>query len=226
MSFSVAPRLAHFALSEEKAAARLATSNTGVTREVVSDESLLAQICAGDKEAVSILFRRYGGLVRGIGRRILRDEAEAEDHVQEVFFYIYKKCTSYDSSRGSARSWIVQTSYYMALHRRMHLAARRHYDSIELERSGAEEIPSPDIAGYDRSAEAIFGRRAWHQILLALTLDQWETLRLHFFEGYTLTEIGEKRGQPVNNVRHHYYRGLEKLRKHMLDHEMGGTELP
>ncbi|MGA8557273.1 MAG: sigma-70 family RNA polymerase sigma factor, partial [Candidatus Acidiferrales bacterium] len=142
------------------------------------------------------------------------------DHVQDVFFYVYKKCVLYDSSRGSARSWLVQTSYYMALHRRMHLAVRRHYDSVELQESGADELPSPAIAGYDRSAEGLFGSVRWRELLAALTVDQWETLRLHFFEGYTLAEIAEKRGQPLGNVRHYYYRALEKLRKQLLGSEL------
>jgi RNA polymerase sigma-70 factor, ECF subfamily len=41
-------------------------------------------------------------------------------------------------------------------------------------------------------------------------------VKLFFFEGYTLTEISEKLGQPLGNVRHHYYRGLNKLRARLF----------
>ncbi|MGA7625693.1 MAG: sigma-70 family RNA polymerase sigma factor [Candidatus Acidiferrales bacterium] len=220
MNFSTATRLPALPLSRKNPAIDSFGGEETVASVEISDEALFAQICTGHKESLTILFRRYVGLVRGIGRRILRDDAEAEDHVQEVFFYLYKKCALYDSSRGSARSWLVQTSYYMALHRRMHLAVRRHYDSVELQESGADELPSPAIAGYDRSAEGLFGSVRWRELLAALTVDQWETLRLHFFEGYTLAEIAEKRGQPLGNVRHYYYRALEKLRKQLLGSEL------
>jgi RNA polymerase sigma-70 factor (ECF subfamily) len=53
-----------------------------------------------------------------------------------------------------------------------------------------------------------------------LTEDQWETVRLHFFEGCTFAEIGEKRNQPVGNVRHHFYRGLARLRKYIFHGEL------
>ena len=53
-----------------------------------------------------------------------------------------------------------------------------------------------------------------------LTADQHETLRLHFYEGYTLVEVAQKLGQSIGNVRHHYYRGLEKLRKQMRDSQL------
>jgi len=45
--------------------------------------------------------------------------------------------------------------------------------------------------------------------------DQRKTLRLYFIEGYTLREIAEKLGQTAGNVTHHYYRGLQKLRRHL-----------
>jgi RNA polymerase sigma-70 factor, ECF subfamily len=61
----------------------------------------------------------------------------------------------------------------------------------------------------------VLGRNGLAQLMEALSWDQRETLRLHFFEGYTLAEIGEKLGQPHGNVRHHYYRGLAQLRKQM-----------
>ena len=68
----------------------------------------------------------------------------------------------------------------------------------------------------DYSAQAVFGRNGLEKVLEDLSEDQRETLRLHFFEGYTLAEISEKLGQTRGNVRHHYYRGLHRLRKEML----------
>jgi RNA polymerase sigma-70 factor (ECF subfamily) len=49
-------------------------------------------------------------------------------------------------------------------------------------------------------------------------------LRLHFFEGYTLLEVSEKLGQPLGNVRHHYYRALDRLRKEMFANDRQTSE--
>jgi RNA polymerase sigma-70 factor (ECF subfamily) len=75
-------------------------------------------------------------------------------------------------------------------------------------------------ADYDQTVEGLFGRNGWRKIVDALTKEQRETLRLHFFEGCTFTEIAEKLGQSYANVRNHHYRGLEKLRKHLAEDDL------
>jgi RNA polymerase sigma-70 factor (ECF subfamily) len=73
---------------------------------------------------------------------------------------------------------------------------------------------------YDQTVEGLFGRNGWKKVVEELTGDQRETLRLHFFEGFTFTEIAEKLGQSYANVRNHHYRGLEKLRRHLAEGEL------
>jgi hypothetical protein len=78
------------------------------------DEALIARVCGSDKEALACLFRRYARLVRGVALRILRDASEADDLLQEVFLFIHRKAAIFDSSKSSARSWIVQMTYHRA----------------------------------------------------------------------------------------------------------------
>jgi len=158
-------------------------------------------------------------MVHTIGRRILRDDGEADDLVQEVFLYIYRKSALFDKSKGSARSWIVQVAYTQAFLRRRHLNSRRFYSSVNMDKTNGKGCAVNGVADYDHSVEGLFGRNGWKEILEQLTADQQETLRLHFFEGYTLGEIGEKMGQSHVSVRHHYYRGLDKIRRHISERE-------
>ena len=65
-------------------------------RESIADEQLIAGTAEGDREAISLLFRRFARPVRDVGRRILKDEGEADDLVQEVFLYIYRKSSLFD----------------------------------------------------------------------------------------------------------------------------------
>jgi RNA polymerase sigma-70 factor (ECF subfamily) len=180
-----------------------------------SDEALFENVCAGYRDALAVLFRRYARLVRCVGQKILRDDGEADDLVQEVFLYIHRKAALFDKSKGSARSWIVQVAYTQAFVRRRHLNSRRFYSSVNVDKTNGKECVVNGVADYDHSVEGLFGRNGWREILEQLTADQQETIRLHFFEGYTLGEIGEKMGQSHVNVRHHYYRGLDKIRKHI-----------
>jgi RNA polymerase sigma-70 factor (ECF subfamily) len=181
----------------------------------VPDEALVEQICAGDREALALFFRRYARLVHGIGRRILRDNAEAEDFVQDIFLYVHRKAGLYDPARGSVRNWMVQTSYYQALIRRSHLAATHYYGCVDSAEE-TEELADHAAPSYDRSGEGLFGRDRWRELVSCLTEDQWETLRLHFYEGHTFGEIATQRNQPVGNVRNHFYRGLDRLRKRLF----------
>ena len=184
------------------------------------DAALLGRIQAGDRDALALLFRRYAHLVRNVGKRILRDKTEAEDLVQEVFLYIHCKSSVFDSSKGSASSWIVQVAYTQALLRRRRLKSQGFYLSGITDKADECRQANHIGADYDHTVEGLFGRNGWKKIVEDLTPDQRETFRLHFFEGYTLAEIAEKLGQSYANIRNHHYRGLEKVRRHLAEDEL------
>ena len=153
-------------------------------------------------------------MVRGVAYRILRDAAEADDLLQEVFLFVFRKWALFDASRGSARSWIVQVTYHRAIDRRRHLASRHFYANAELDETLLTiDGPMADTAFYERSIEGSLGTEMLSKIEEALSIDQRRTIQLYFFDGYTFEEIAGFTGQMVGNVRNHYYRGLEKIRK-------------
>jgi RNA polymerase sigma-70 factor (ECF subfamily) len=198
------------------------TTDSGPYLRQLPDEALLEFIRAGDREALSYLFRRYARAMHALGRRILRDTSEAEDLVQEVFLYIHRKCALFDSSKSSARSWIFQVAYTQAFLRRRQLKSQGFYASGIADKPLESGLQASSSADYDHSVEGLFGRDRWRKVLEALSREQRETLRLHFFEGYTFSEIAAKLGQSYANVRNHHYRGLEKLRKHLAEDEWNG----
>jgi RNA polymerase sigma-70 factor, ECF subfamily len=179
-----------------------------------SDEGLITEICRGDRDALAELFERYARVTRRIAIRILQNTTEAEDVVQDLFVFIQQKCGIFDSSRSTARSWIVQMAYHRSLDRRRYLKTRAFYATPVSGTNGTEAVGNPTTES-DYSAEVVFGRNGLEKIVDSLSNDQRETLRLHFFEGYTLAEVSQKLGQPLGNIRHHYYRALDRLRKHM-----------
>jgi RNA polymerase sigma-70 factor (ECF subfamily) len=215
MDFFAVARFPTLRIRADGAATGTVPKGTLAQCEEPSDELLLNQTCSGNGEALATLFRRYAQLTRSVAVRILRDRAEAEDLVQDLFIFIQRKCGIFDSTKSSARSWIVQMAYHRAIERRRYLATRQFYSHTEVEGRGHQVVGNPTTES-DYSADTVFGRNGLEKVLADLSEDQRETLRLHFFEGYTLAEISEKLGQPRGNVRHHYYRGLDRLRKEML----------
>ena len=175
-----------------------------------TDEQLLVLAAGGHKEALSVLFQRHAQTIYRVARRILKDDAEAEDIVQDLFLFIFRKAGSYDAARSPARSWIIQMAYHRAIDRRRYLAFRHHYSAEELEESRLVGVRG------QISIDELAGRSLLDSLREGLSSDQLQTLELHFFEGYTFHEIADKTGQTFGNVRNHYYRGLERLRSHIF----------
>jgi RNA polymerase sigma-70 factor, ECF subfamily len=187
----------------------------------LSDEILMDQLRHGVKDALSLIFRRHAPAVRNVSYRILRNEAEADDLIQEVFLFIFRKADLFNPSYGSARSWIVHVTYHRAFDRRRYLTTRHYYTSEELEDTTQNlDDRGKGIPFYERSMEGIFGREVVAKFNTHLTSEQKETIELYFFEGYALKEIAERTGRSLVNVRNHYYRGLERLRKYVATEDM------
>ena len=186
-----------------------------------SDECLAARVIDKDKDALAILFRRYSRLVRGIALRIVGDASEADDLLQDVFLFVYRKVSVFDPGKASFRSWIVQMAYQRAIDRRRYLHSRHFYTHLDLE--GAGELVD-HRGGREEGAllSGLVGNATIWGLLEGLTGDQRDTLTLHFFEGYTFDEIALKLGQSFGNIRNHYYRGLDKLRKQMFPGKLPG----
>jgi RNA polymerase sigma-70 factor (ECF subfamily) len=221
MSFSATTRFPAFRAPADSGKSTEEAAQAEARSIEITDEVLMEGICAGDREALAQLFRRYARVVRTVANRILRDVSEADDLLQEIFLFINRKCEIFDSSKGSARSWIVQITYHRAIDRRRYLSSRHFYTQVDIDGS-AIEVPDPraDTLPYDQSMEGVLGRSALERIEKSLSEDQWTTMQLYFFEGFTIEEIAARLGQSVGNVRNHYYRGLEKVRKQMLSKKL------
>jgi RNA polymerase sigma-70 factor (ECF subfamily) len=179
------------------------------------DETLLLRMQASDTSALSLLFQRYSRLTLSIARRVLRDNEEAEDLVQDVFLFLFKS-KMFDPEKGSARSWLMQVTYHRAYDRRRYLYVRSFYDRAKGSGAAAEALPHPVNPGIENPEEFYGWQSYLRPAFDELSEDQRKTLMLHFYEGYTMREISEKLGQSFGNVQHHYYRGLDHLRKYVF----------
>ena len=83
-------------------------ANTGRTREN-SDENLLIQVSKGNKEALSVLFQRHARAVHGVARRVLKDDSEAEDLLQELFLFIFQKADLEGRVREACEKFLIDS---------------------------------------------------------------------------------------------------------------------
>jgi RNA polymerase sigma-70 factor (ECF subfamily) len=193
-------------------------------RSDYSDEALLSLICGSDEEALSLLFRRYARIVRGVAYRVLRDASEADDLLQDIFLLVHRLCGSFDDSKGSARFLILQMTYRRAISRRRYLTSRHFYTRVHLDDVETELAdPRNPATKIDETLDATIGSRNLQEVFEELSENQQQTLKLFFVEGYTFDEIAEKLGQSRGNIKNHYFRGLDRLRKHIFSGKLAGS---
>jgi RNA polymerase sigma-70 factor (ECF subfamily) len=175
----------------------------------LSDEQVMAHVQSGHDDALAILFDRYHRLVVSIAYKILRDLGEAEDVTQLVFLEIFKVAAQFDPARGTTKTWLLQYAYHRSMNRRKYLKFRKFYDAKE--GGTGEPEARPPAAGGGQLALAEL-RNLIREGLETLNGSQRRTLQMAYFEGMSLKDIADKTGESLGNVRHHYYRGLRRMR--------------
>ena len=172
---------------------------------------LLARIAARDAEALGQLYDRCLSRVYGLILRVVRNPADAEEVVSDLFLQVWDKAGDYQSDRGSAIAWLRTLAWSRAVDRQRR--QRRHASEIELhpeEREDAyadcEEM-QPEIA-----AAAWSSARAVRGAFQALSEVQQQILTLAFKQDMSHQDIASHIGMPLGTVKSHARRGLAALR--------------
>jgi len=176
-----------------------------------ADEELMDLIRTGDHDAFASLFDRYYKLILSIALKILRNDAEAQDLMQEVFFEVYRKADEFDADKGTLKFWIMRYAYSRSINRARYLSSRGFYDSDSHQPAPAE-LP-PDLNDSWKGLTM----PEWSTILETgvgtLTPRQRETVERVCYQGQSMAEIAAVYGETIGNVRNHYYRALRQLRR-------------
>ncbi len=172
-----------------------------------SDDEVLVEVRAGNRDAFEVIFERYHRLVYATALRFLRDAGEAEDLTQSVFLEVFQKLAQFDPVRGTLKVWLLQFAYSRSINRRNYLMVRRLHSNgtvndvlDETTLWAAARTPDQDAPRLSR------------ELLRELPDAQRSTIEMVFFEDLTFAEIAERRQETYSAVRHHYYRGLTRLR--------------
>ncbi len=191
--------------------------------QLSTDEELMAKLQAGETEALTILFERYSSLVFKIACSILRDDAEAEDAVQQVFLDVFRSVAKFDPAKGTFKVWLLMYAYQRTLNRKRGLRAARFYEIEDLD----EVLRDHSIAEKKRPFlfEAAEAAHLVRETLAKIQPRQREVIELVYYEGCTAEEIAARTGDSTNVVYHNLYRGMEKARS-ILRQVIGGKGKP
>ena len=172
-----------------------------------SDSDLLHALARGDEAALAAIYDRYRLILFGLVLRILRDRAEAEDVLQEVFLQVWRRASDFDEARGRAFTWLVTIARSRALDRLRAAGSRARLAE------GAAQTPRDDTG--DAALDAVKSETGAivRQALAELPDEQRRTLFLAYFEGLTQVEIAARLGDPLGTVKTRMRSGLIKLRE-------------
>jgi len=170
----------------------------------LSDEAVLALIARADDQALAELYRRFGRLAYGLAFRILRDDALAQDAVQDAFLGVWRAAGRFTAERSKPSTWLLTL-----VHRRAVDLVRRE------ERRRTEPLqPENEFAGAEAADEAELAtrRQTIREALRQLPSEQREAIELAYYGGYTQSELAERLGQPLGTIKSRMFTGLARLR--------------
>ena len=177
----------------------------------LSDEALVALVARSDEFALAELYDRVGGTAYGLAYRVLRDEALAEDAVQEAFLGLWRSAGSFIPERAKASTWILT------------LVHRRAVDLVRREqRRRAEPLegtPEPAVGSAEEAAWLRLDRERVQAALARLPDQQREAIELAYYGGYTQSELADRLGQPIGTIKSRMFAGLTRLRELLEDPE-------
>ena len=172
------------------------------------DESSLRRLASGDQAAAARLYDRHVRPLYSLILRILGNETEAEDVLQEVFAQAFRQASRYDARRGAVAAWLLTIARSRAID---HLRARRTRVEARTGEQTLGEMPDaqPDAASTMLDEER---SRLVRQALGELPMLQRMAIELAYYEGLSHSEIAERLEQPLGTVKTRIRLGLLKLR--------------
>jgi RNA polymerase sigma-70 factor (ECF subfamily) len=182
-----------------------------------SDGELLRRIGHGDALAIAAIYDRYSALLLGVALRVVRDRADAEDVVHDVFGLVGDRADRYLAERGSVSAWLVTLTRNLSIDRKRRRDRRGAIHTgilVHEPQPDREETANPEMQAV-AAAEWVRVRRA----LDTLPPPQRATLELAFFAGLSYPEIAELENLPLGTVKSRASRALIALRDALT---MGG----
>jgi len=178
---------------------------------------LLKKISEKDESALSELYDRHSKYLYTIIYFILRDEAEAEDTLQEVFLQIWEKINSYDENFGNPLAWITRITRNKAIDRLRSKGFKNRSSEIDIER--VFDLSSDSTSNPEKATSMTQEQHEISNALQTLNQNQRDLIEFAYFRGYSQSELAEQFNIPLGTVKTRMRAAMISLReklKHLI----------
>jgi RNA polymerase sigma-70 factor, ECF subfamily len=186
--------------------------------EKVSDAQLVTAIARFSEVALAEVYRRHGGAVFGLAKRVMGNGTEAEDVTQEIFLRLWNQPDRFDADRGSLRSFLLAQAHGRAVdairssNSRRRREARDAFDTARSSYDMQHEVW--DLAVADQVSTAMG----------SLPVEERRAIELAFYDGRTYREVAQLLGQPEGTVKSRIRNGMRRMRAVLADAGVKGVE--
>lgn len=166
-------------------------------------EALVIRLKSGDESAFAEVYDRYSGAINGIILRIVTDSEASQDVLQDTFVKVWKNIQSYDSSKGSFFTWMLN------------IARNTSIDSLrKLKKEGKTEIREQDInVGMTGVVQQNINVIGLSKLVEKLPEEQRLMIEYIYFNGYTQQEVADELDMPLGTVKTRTRLAMRELRK-------------
>jgi len=184
------------------------TPETG--RPLSTPDDLLPRVAQGDRAAFAELYDQTAPRVLGLIKRLLKDHAQSEEVAQEVFLEIWQNATRFDSTRGTAASWMLTMAHRRAVDRIRASQAGRDRDL----KIGVRDL-QPAFDSVTESVEIRIEHERVERALGRLTELQRQAVKLAYYGGLSHSEVAKLLDVPIGTVKTRLRDGMIRLRDEM-----------
>ncbi len=171
-----------------------------------SDAQLVTLVARYDEIALAEIYRRHGGAVFGLARRVLDNQTEAEDVTQEIFLRLWNQPERFDPSRGTLRSFLLTQTHSRAVdvirsltssrRREMNAAAQTANASYDVHREAWDVVVSAEVL----------------KALQELPIEERRAIELAYFQGHTYVQVAQILNEPEGTVKGRIRNGMRRMR--------------
>jgi RNA polymerase sigma-70 factor (ECF subfamily) len=176
-----------------------------------SDEELMERIQARDERGLEMLIKRYNAMLRSVVGRMIANDQDVTDVVEEVFLGVWNQASNFDVAKGRAMGWIITIARRRAIDR---VRRRQAYNRAEMNfrlstDTGLQHIASDDV---EQQAESDDNAAMFAKLIPQLPEAQQQVVRLAFYGGLSQRDIARKTALPLGTVKTRLELGIRKLR--------------